>query len=363
MANKPAKQTNKRFHISASEREYLSNNLMLELKAGLGVGDALEAIKDSTKSKRLRDALSQIQRQVDDGSPLWKALEASGILPTSTVALARVGEQSGNLVENLQIAAVQEAKQRTLKANIRAAMLYPSFVIGLTILIGIGVAWFLLPRLSETFTQLNVELPLISKFMLGIGTFLKSNGWWAVPASLAFFMFVLCVFSVVPAAKRLGQRVALHIPGVSRLIHEAELARFGHLAGSLLGAGLSITETFRLLAEATPSPAYRNLYVFLGQQLEQGLSFKESFKNNPHTEQLIPLPVQQIIIAAERSGSLVTSFESMASTYEDRAAITTRNLEAIIEPILLVVVWVGVMGVAVAVILPIYSLVGGLEGQ
>ncbi len=353
----------RRFHISAGAREYITVNLALLLKAALPIGEALESIRESSKSKPLRQAVDQIQQDIDVGTPLWQALENTGTFPSQTIALIRIGEQSGNLVENLAIAVAQETKQRTLTAKIRAAMLYPAFVIGLTIIVGLAVAWFLLPRLNETFTQLGVQLPQVTRIMLGFGSFLKTNGWWAVSGSAALIFLAAVALSSAAWARSFAQRILLYTPGISRLIREIELSRFGHLTGSLLDSGLSIVQSLELMSSATSSPAYRNLYRHMASSFEQGFSFKESLRSHPGSMRLIPLPVQQIIIAGERSGSLPESLESIGANYEERADITTRGLEAILEPALLLIVAGGVLVVAISIILPIYSLTNGLGAQ
>lgn len=358
MAKKQPKA--RRYHISAKHREYFTSNLALLFNAAVPVQEAFASLKETSKSPELNKALDQMSHDIDEGLPLWRALERSGIVSGQTLALVQLGEQSGKLVENLQVASQQEEKQRVFKSKVRSAMLYPSFVLGLTLLIGIAVAWFLLPRLSETFTRLDVDLPLISKIFINIGVFLKANGYWAIPAGLSVAVFISYILFGFSKTRHLGQRLLFHTPGISRLLREVEIARFGYLLGTLLQAGLTVTEALQSLEQATSSPKYKELYRHLRHSFEEGYSFRTAFPAHTHTARLLPPPVQQMVIAGERSGSLPETLLNTGKIYEQKVDITTQNLEAILEPILLVIVWVGVMGVAVAVILPIYSLVGGM---
>lgn len=348
----------RRYHVSAKYKDYFTSNLALLLHAAVPVQEALESLKQTSKSSALNKALEQMQQDIDEGVPLWKAMERSGIVSSQTLALVELGEQSGRLIENLKVAARQEEKQRIFRSKVRSAMLYPSFVLGLTLLVGIGVAWFLLPKLSTTFTQLGADLPFISKIFINFGIFLKSNGYWAVPAGLAVIAFLGFVLFGLPSTKHLGQRLLFHIPGVSKLLHEVEVARFGYLLGTLLQAGLSVTQALRSLEKATNAPKYKTLYKQLHEAFEDGYSFQTTLPK--YGAKLLPAPVQQMVIAGERSGSLPETLLSIGSIYEEKADVSTQNLEAVLEPILLIIVWLGVMGVAIAVILPIYSLVGGL---
>lgn len=142
---------------------------------------------------------------------------------------------------------------------------------------------------------------------------------------------------------------------------EVEVAQFGYLLGTLLSAGLPVTRAIDLLAEATQTDRYRQFYVEMSRSLESGFSFKESLARYKKSQKLLPGAVQQMVVAGERSGSLPEVLATVGRTYEQKSDVTTNNLEAIIEPILLVIVWIGVMVVAVAVIVPVYSLVGGLQ--
>jgi type IV pilus assembly protein PilC len=347
-------------HVRGKEREFFTSNLALLLRAAVPVGDALQSLKDASKSKPLQKAITLMQRDIDEGMSLGKALARSHVVSAQTLALVSLGEQSGNLAENLAVAAKQEEKQRSFQSKVRSALIYPTFVISLTLLVGIGVAWFLLPRLAATFAQLDIQLPFISQVFINFGIFLQNNGLWAIPLFIGGSALVGYILFGMRATRGAGQWILFHIPGVSGLLHEIEIARFGYLLGTLLQAGLTITEALTLLRNATTVAPYRKLYDYLRAKFENGYSFRTSFAEYRHAHKLLPPAVQQMVIAGERSGALPETLQNIGTIYEGKADVSTQNLESVLEPILLVIVWLGVMGVAVAVILPIYSLVGGL---
>lgn len=360
--HKPAHQPKpKKLHLAAKHRESFTNNLGMLLNAGVPVGEALQSLQQTTQSKQFKQALVRMQQDIDGGIPLWQALQTSGIVSSQTLALVRLGEASGRLVENLRVAAKQEEKQRIFKAKVRSALLYPTFVLGLTVIVGMGVAWFLLPRLAATFSQLNVDLPAISAVLINFGLFLKDNGIWAIPISLAVIGIIGYLLFVAPATRHIGQRLLFHMPGVGRLMREVEIAKCGYLLGTLLHAGLGITQSLESLQAATTSPYYKKLYAHLTAAFDEGYNFKAGLQHFKGVDALIPPAVQQMIFAGERSGALADTLLNIGQVYEEKADVTTNNLEVILEPILLVVVWLGVMAVAVAVIMPIYSLIGGLQ--
>lgn len=367
MAAKPAKKKASalgalnRPHYGYKEREYFSENLSLLLKSAVPVGQALESLRDSSSNKRLKKALDTMRADIEAGQSLADALESSGLVSGQTLALVRLGEHSGRLVENLQLAAQQEEKRHTFTAKVRSALIYPTFVLSLTLVVALGVAWFLLPRLAATFSQLRVNLPALSRTMIGVGIFLKEHGIVVIPAGLGALALIGYILFAAPPTKHIGKRLLLHVPGIGRLMREVEIAQFGYLLGTLLNAGLPVTQAVNLLAGASSLPQYQKFYQHLTTSLGDGYSFRQTLERYKKSGKLIPLPVQQMVLAGERSGSLPEVLLTIGRTYEQKSDITTQNLEAIIEPILLVIVWGGVMLVAVAVVVPIYSLVGGLN--
>jgi len=356
---KPAKLH--KIRVSYKEREYFAENLGLLLKSSVPIGEALQSIGEATHSKAMIKALAQINSDVDAGYSLADAIERSGIMSDQTLALLRLGEHSGRLVENLQLAAAQEEKRHIFQANIRSALLYPTFVLSITLVVGLGVAWFLLPHLNETFSQLHVKLPLLSRVMIGIGVFLRDYGSMVVPVVALGLAIIGYVLFKAPKTKWMGRRLLFFVPGVGRLLREVEIAQFGYLLGTLLDAGLPVTEAFILLTDASSSRQYQRLYRYLRGSLDNGYSMREALLRNKKYARLLPSSVQQMVIAGERSGALSDVLKTVGRTYEAKADITTENLETIMEPILLLVVAGGVLIVAIAVLVPIYSLLGGLN--
>lgn len=351
----------RKMHLPFKEREYFSENLALLVKSSVPIGLALDSLANTTKNKPMKKTLANMQADIEAGFSLADSLERSGIMSGQTLVLVHLGEQSGRLVENLELAATQEEKRHIFRSKVRSALIYPGFVLSLTLLVGLGISWFLLPQLANTFSQLNIKLPFITRVLIQFGVFLKDHGIVAVPLLfVALGVSGYLLFGFKPT-KVVGQSILFSTPGVGRLMLEIEIAQFGYLLGTLLDAGLPITQALSLLSDASSSLRYKKLHAYLAKSLTDGHGFRESLQSYKKSDRLLPSAVQQMIIAGENSGSLATVLLTIGRTYEQKADLTTQNLEAILEPILLVVVWLGVMVIAVAVIVPIYSLVGGLN--
>jgi type II secretory pathway component PulF len=142
---------------------------------------------------------------------------------------------------------------------------------------------------------------------------------------------------------------------------EVEVARFGYLLGTLLEAGLPVTKAIDSLTGASEVIRYKKFHQHLHDAIDMGNSFEKSFALYKDIDKLVPQPIQQLIISGEQSGNLNKTLIKVGQVLEAKSDTTTKNLTIIMEPILLVIVWAGVVSVAFAVILPIYSLVGGLN--
>ena len=343
------------------ERDYFIENLSTLLASGMDISVAVEAIKAGIRSKILKEVIDEIKEAVDSGSTLWRALEHTNMLPGHVVSLVRLGEETGRLSENLTVIVNQQRKDRLFRSRVGSAMLYPTLVFVIGLVVSLGISWFILPRLSTVFSSLHVELPLITQIMIRVGTWMSTYGSIAVPSGLALLAILWYLLFFFSGTKHLGQKLLFALPGVGTLIQEVELARFGYILGTLLSAGLTVPKSILSLRDATELRTYNQFYEHLRDGAEEGNSFQKCFSAYPTTDRLIPPPIQQMMMAAERSGTLSQTLLKIGETFEDRAETTTKNLSVMIEPILLAVIWVGVVGVAMAVILPVYSILGGLN--
>src|SRR3972149_627861 len=145
------------------EEEVLLENLAMLLEAGVGVTSALESISPQLRNTKIKKVISRIQFDLDSGFPLWKSFEKTGLYSQRVISLMRIGEKSGKLVENLELISQQSQKERSFQSQVQAALFYPLIVFSLTIIVGLGVSWFVLPRLAGGFSSSAVALPLVSK--------------------------------------------------------------------------------------------------------------------------------------------------------------------------------------------------------
>lgn len=342
----------------SKERDYFVENLSMLISSGMPITNALDSISAELRTKRMKKVISDMKIDLDSGVALWKTLSNTSLFPEHSISLIRLGEESSNLINNLKVVAVEQAKNRVFKSKLRSAMMYPAFVLVLTFIVGLGIAWFILPKLATVFSQLKITLPLITKILISAGVFLGNYGKFVVPLAIILVIALFFFIFILPKTRFIGQWILFLIPGIRDLIKEVEVARLGYLLGTLLQAGVQITHAFDSLASATEISLYKKLYKHMSVSIEDGSSVQKSLASFKYTNRLIPSPVQQLISTGEQSGTLSESLLGIGQTFEAKADASTKNLTTILEPILLVIVWLGVVAVALAVILPIYSLVG-----
>ncbi|MBP9864400.1 type II secretion system F family protein [Patescibacteria group bacterium] len=343
------------------ERDLFLENLSSLLASGIPIIDAISSVNEEVQSKRLRNIIHRLSEDIESGRSLSTSLERTGLFSPHVASLIRIGERSGRLIENIKVIAAEQKKERSLTSKLRAAAMYPVFVLGLTVVIGTGIAWFILPNLATVFSSLRIELPIVTRVLIGIGVFLGKYGNIVVPSLIVGGIFLFYVIFTYQKTKILGEYLLFKLPGVKQLMREAEVARFGYLLGTLISAGLSPTDALSSLAKASAFRRYRKFYEYLSDSVTSGNSFKRSFENYPGIRALLPVTVQQLVVAGEQSGTLPDSLVKIGADFENKTDSSAKNLTVILEPVLLVIVWLGVVGVAIAVILPIYSLIGGFK--
>jgi len=345
----------------ARDKEYFLENFTMLMTSGMDVFFALSVIQDGTQSRGLKKILARMQDDVDSGLPLWKALKKTHILSSHAVALIHIGEESGRLAENLNIISAQQKKERHFQNTVRSAMLYPILILTVACIVVLGIMWFILPHLASVFSQLKIQLPLITRLLLGSGIFLQNYGVLALPligGGIAIIIFFLFFFS---KTKYIGQTIIFFIPGIKRIIQEVELSRLGSTLGILLSAGLPIVDALYALTDSTSFSLYKKFYRHAAVCVKDGASLQESMKTYRVSTQLIPYSVQSIIATGEKTGKLTNALVLIGSTYEEKSATSSKDISSLIEPVLLIVIWLGVLFVALAVILPVYRVIGGIQ--
>lgn len=334
-------------------------NLAMMLNAGLPLIDAIKTLQLEMKSKPMRKAVRRIQELVESGQPLWRSMEEQYMFSPYEIALVRVGEEAGNLARNMVYLAEQQEKDRSLRAKVKMAMIYPSIVMVLMFVVVMGLGFFVLPNLVQVLYALNAELPITTKGIILFTELFTEYGKQAVPAMIGG-MILFFLLAKYTAFRVVSQWLVFKIPGIGTLAKNATIARFGVILGGLLEAGVPLVESLHSLEDVTNVVAYKKMYSKMTERVALGDSFAICFKEIHGSKKLIPSSMQQLIITGERSGTLSETFQKVASIYEKKAEETAEKLPTILEPMLLLLIGGMVGTIAFSIILPIYSVIGNV---
>ena len=345
-----------------SEKDFLVENLSVLLNSGMDVLASLRAIGEEVRSSRLKKRIQSMVVDIENGEPIWRAMDRAEIFSSQTIALTKIGEDTGRLVDNLRVVAMQQQKDRLFRSKILGAMSYPVFVVIISGAVGSWVLFYLLPQLAGTFDSLNIPLPLITSVMIVTGKYARDHGTVLFPALFGGGFSLFLIFFVIPKTREIGQWFLLTLPGIGKMLCESETGRIGYLLGSLLGAGVDLVDALRSVAGASHFSRYRRFYLRVANAIEEGQTFEQAFRaKRGQSKRALPIPMQQLVISSERSGSIPEAFASIGEFYQYKSDIAAKNITVILEPLMLLMVGAGVLFLALSVILPIYSLIGGIN--
>lgn len=345
-------------YITAEEQINFAKNLSVLLEGGVTINEALNSLADQSKPGTMKNIIYQIEKKLEKGMSLSSALsDEDGVFSKIFISMVKAGELSGSLAQNLEFLAVWLERDSTLRRQINGVMLYPKIVISAVILLGTGLSIFILPKLVPVFSSLNVELPLVTKIVLGISIFSQQYWPWM---GISVFLLWLSIYSIfkVPRMKYLYHKTLVFSPYIKEFVVGYQLALFSQLMGTLLRSGISIDEALEVSYTGTQNLYYKKVLREIIDRVRKGVSLVDTMKNY---RELYPVNSMSILSVGEHSGSLQESFFKISDYWTKEIIERTKLLPTIIEPILLVFIALAVGLIAASVIMPIYKLTGNLN--
>lgn len=343
------------FGLKTQAYEFIEN-LSYFLSSGLSILESLSSLEEETKSFRMRKVISKIKEDVQKGMPLSESFESQKFFEQSTIEIIKAGEFSGKLSENLKLIITLNDEDKKLKSKLNSSLLYGTIILTLTLIVGIGTSWTTLPQLAEIYSKLGSNLPLLTRILIKFGSFIEHYGFFVVPIFLVMIAMILYFLFSFPKTKFIGHLILFHIPFVGKLIKESEITRLGYLMGNISKAGIPINQALAIMPGITTFNNYKKLYRYLAEKVSEGITISESMKLYKNYNKLIPFSVFQMISSAEKSGKLPETFLRISDLYGLKLENTSRNLPIIIEPLLFVLVGIGVTIFVLATMFPIYNL-------
>jgi len=326
------------------------------LEAEIPLSDALKTLYAQTKNAKLKETIFEISSDIDAGLSLSQALERHGkVFSEFYINLIRSAEVTGRVQESMIFLADYLEKDMALMGRIRNALIYPAFVILLFIAV-VGILLVVVfPQLKPIFEDTGVELPFVTKILLGSGDFLIS-WWWAIAAILGVGGLALIDYLRTEEGKIVLDNTLIKMPLLGPLIQKLYVARFAQSAQVLIKGGIPVAQAIEISGHTVDSAVYREALKSVADGVRRGELLSQAIASN--TEVFPPL-LSQMTAVGESTGRLDDMLDRIAVFYSREVDSTVGNLVELIQPAVMVAIGVMVGVLFAAVLLPIYDLAQG----
>jgi len=343
--------------IPISEKLFFVQHLSIMLKAGISLSVALKTLGKQTSNKRFAGVINDVSRNVEKGVSFTESLRPhEKIFGQLFISMIESGEISGKLEDVLKRLYIQFKKNHELVSKVKGALTYPAVILVAMTGIGIFMMIAVVPKITAMFKDFNAELPLVTKILIKFSDSLVTYGLLYL-IGLVIFIVILVQAIKTKRGKYIFHGLLLKLPIFAPIIKKINLARFARTISSLLKTDIMIIKSFQITASVLGNVYYRDALNEMSNKIKKGGTINEVISNYP---KLFPPVVTQMIAVGEETGELDFILEELAEFYEGEIDQIMNNLPAIIEPILILLLGLVVGGMAVAVIMPMYSLTSAI---
>lgn len=337
--------------VSFTELVIITRQLATMVSAGLVLSEAMDILVEQQSNKTLQKALEEVSQNIKGGLTLAQALgKYPNIFPRLYINLVKSGEASGKLDEVLLQMADGLEKDREFQAKIKGALIYPSVVISMMFVVVIIMMVFVIPKLVNLYQQSTIELPIPTKILIGTSN-LFVHFWWLGLMTIIGIVAGIIKWNKTPEGNLFLGKLLLRIPLVGKIISNVTLTNFNRTFGLLTSAGIPLLESIGIVSDLTDNPVYRNSLKYAYSGVEKGLPFSTLL-----TGDVFPKIVSQMVRVGEETGKVDEIFFKLAEYFESESDHLVKNLTVAIEPIILIILGLGVAFLVISIILPIYKL-------
>lgn len=342
--------------VKTKEVVMFYRQLAILLEAGVPVVACLRALTEQTTNPYFKNIVFEVEADVRGGTSVSQALaKHKKVFSSFYINVIKSGEAAGRLAEILGYLADHAEEEYNLNRKIRGAMIYPAAILSLFIVIGILMMIYVMPQLTSVLQELGQELPLPTRVLIATSNFV---GTWILLLIVILIILVLVVWRFIktPEGRAVWDRLKLKIPILGNLFRKIYLARFSENLSTLIKGGLSILASLKITGDVIGNTVFKNLIDRAGEEVKGGGSISSVFKKSKE----VPPMVSQMIAVGEKTARTSEILKRVADFYRSEVDTVVSNLTQLIEPILIVVLGLGVGILISSILLPIYRLAGGL---
>jgi len=327
-----------------------NQELLALLKAGIPLLQSLELLVGHGKDAALRNALERVVELVRSGMAYSEALEQVGAFPAVYRANVVAGERSGTLPEVIsRWLAFQNFAQKS-RRRIVEALFYPVFLVGVLIIALVVIFNVVLPRFAEIFSDGGMPMPMVTRVLLGFGTFMRSTLWIQGVLAVGFVIFARWL-SATEQGRRLWERFLLVIPKLGNLYRMYHSSVFARTLGILLAGGLPVFQALEVLQRTSSSERMKQKLVNVIEMIRAGSSLHLSLDQ---AKLLDPLAVEMTRVG-EQSSALPEMLNHVADFFDQEVEKATTVITGLIGPVLILFMGVVVLVLLIAVYVPLFE--------
>jgi type IV pilus assembly protein PilC len=342
--------------IKARDIVILSRQLSTLFEAKVPVLTSLKLLAAETENPALREKMAKLVEDIQGGASISDAMARQPeIFSKFFVSMVRSGEESGKLDEVFSYLASYLERNYELVSKARGALVYPAFVVVAFIGVMILMMTYVIPKLSGILRETEQALPFYTRAIMGTSDFLINYGIFLLIMLIAG-VIALWFYFRTSAGKAVFSRLQLNIPYIGVLYRKLYLSRMMDNFETLLSAGISVVRTLELTADVIDNEVYRQIIVETTGTVKGGASISESFSRYED----VPSLVVQMIKVGEETGKLSFVFKTLATFYKKEIDNAIAILMSLIEPVLIIVLGLGVGFLVAGILGPIYNLSAGI---
>ncbi|MDP3740915.1 MAG: type II secretion system F family protein [bacterium] len=338
--------------VSAKELVLFSRQLSTLINAKVPIIQALEILVQQVSSHKLKSVIQKITYEIEGGKSLSESISAyPNIFSGLYVNLIKAGELSGTIDQALNYLADQQEKDYDLVSKIRGAMTYPIFIITSMLIVGTLMFIFVLPQMISVLQEAGAELPLTTKILIFVTEILQKY-WVALLVIFVGVIFGSQIYIKSRGGRLVWDMVKLKLPIFGKLLEKIYMNRFSRNLATLIAGGIPIVTALHTVSGIVGNTVYQQIVEEAAAEVETGKSIASVFADKPE----VPVIVSQMIKIGEQTGSLDEILMKLAGFYEKEVENLLNTLTTLIEPVVMILLGLGVAIMVAGILLPIYNL-------
>lgn len=338
--------------VSGKDLVLFSRQLSTLIAARVPILQSLRILEEQITSKRLNSVVRDMITSVENGESFSLALSKhQDIFGNVYVSLVRSGEESGSVSKSLVYLADQLEKDYNLKANVKKAFTYPAFVLSALLIIGVLMFKFVLPKLVGVLKEQGGSLPFITVVLIHVTDFFDKFWWLAILAGAGLILAVR-VYAASEQGSRQIDRLKINLPLFGVIFQKIYLARFARNLATLVAGGIPIIKSLKIVGDIISNSVYKDILDEVANKVSTGKSISDSLSGYKE----FPVITTQMVRVGEQSAQLDDILSKLATFYEKEVDDKVAVLSTLLEPIIMVILGIGVGILVAGILLPIYNL-------